>query len=197
MPHDDDGPDAEIYWNAPYLENGFDFDRSDGVKGTDFVAAAVHEIGHALGFSSGVDFVDLVFAGEIPIPPKFLVEFPVVEALDLYRYSAQSLPHLDLTPVGEPYFSIAGGATNLGAFASGEFFGDGSQPSHWQGGSSLMDAFGEDDVIHNLTPLDLSAMDVIGWDLATVPEPSTGIAMLLGMAILLTGSRTLVSKPIR
>jgi len=42
----------------------FDFDRSDGIApdAIDFVGVAVHEIGHALGFVSGVDVVD-VFTG--------------------------------------------------------------------------------------------------------------------------------------
>ncbi|MGE3641125.1 MAG: NF038122 family metalloprotease [Pirellulales bacterium] len=161
-----DGPDAEIYWNASVLDNGFDYDRSDGIDGTDFLAVAMHEIGHALGFTSTVSFVELVFSGDIPFPPEYLPDLPLVEPLDLLRYSPDSAPYIDISPGGSPYFSIDGGATNLATFASGEVFGNGDQPDHWQGGSGIMDARLQQDQVHNLAAVDRLALDVIGWDLA-------------------------------
>lgn len=49
--------DGSVTFNSDFL---FDFDRSDGIDADafDFVGVAAHEIGHALGFVSGVDFVD-------------------------------------------------------------------------------------------------------------------------------------------
>jgi hypothetical protein len=57
-------PDAKIKWDAWFLDNIFDFDRTNGVDGTDFLGVAIHEIGHALGFGSGVDSIDQAFAAK-------------------------------------------------------------------------------------------------------------------------------------
>lgn len=53
----DDVVDGSVTFNSDFL---FDFDRSDGIDADafDFIGVAAHEIGHALGFVSGVDFVD-------------------------------------------------------------------------------------------------------------------------------------------
>jgi hypothetical protein len=160
--------DAEIQWSDFDLDKFFDFDRSDGVDGSDFLGVALHEIGHALGFGSGVDSIDGVFAGVIPVPREEINEYSVLFPLDLFRYSAESAPFTELTPGSEAYFSIDGGATSLATFATGENFGDGWQAGHWQPGQGLgiMDANLPDDAIHNLTALDLRVMDVIGWDRA-------------------------------
>ena len=48
--------DAQLAFNSNFA---FDYDSSNGVSGGhDFEAIAIHEIGHALGFVSSVDFVD-------------------------------------------------------------------------------------------------------------------------------------------
>ncbi len=49
--------DAQISFNSAFT---FDFDKSNGITvgQTDFEAVALHEIGHALGFTSAVDTVD-------------------------------------------------------------------------------------------------------------------------------------------
>ena len=50
----------------------------------DFVGVATHEIGHALGFVSGVDIVDLT-SGVGPFAPMDLSDYRVFNVLDLYR----------------------------------------------------------------------------------------------------------------
>jgi hypothetical protein len=169
LPIDGDplGRDAEIQWNEFFLDNGFDFDRSDGVDGMDFESIAMHELGHALGFESGVDLVDESSLPNGPSAPKELKDFAIVRLLDLFRYSTESSPLLDLAPGTTAYFSIDGGATNLATFSTGQYNGDGWQAGHWDGesGQGIMDAHLPDDALHNLTSLDLQAMDVIGWDI--------------------------------
>jgi hypothetical protein len=153
----------------------FDFDPSNGVTGgtIDFIGVAVHEIGHALGFYSGVDSVD-AFSNPNTCPScggaQDLDTFAVMNTLDLYRYSANSVANTALSAhQGDPaYFSLNAGATNLALFSTGPFDGDGRQASHWKDSLSLgiMDptlGFGETGLERNL---DLQGLDVIGWNLA-------------------------------
>ena len=167
LPVDQDGaPDADIYIGQYYLaHNSFDYNRRDGVSGLDFVGVVSHEIGHALGFFSGVDDVDYYSLPNGPKAPDDLNEYSEVTTLDLFRYTTQSKPLFDLTPGGEPYFSLDGGQTSLGRFSSGVFNGDGWQASHWYAGTGLMGPYVEYDKLQTITALDRQAFDVIGWDL--------------------------------
>ena len=123
-----------------------------------------------------------------PDAPRELQQQAVLTTWDLFRYSPESAPLLDLTPGGELYFSIDGGTTALAGVATGVFNGDGFGPAHWTPGHGLMDPTWSDFVAVQLRPLDLRAMDVIGWDLVVVPEPAT-VVLLWSAAGLLTRRR--------
>lgn len=172
--------DATIKFNSDF---NFDFNRSNGISSNafDFVGIAAHEIGHALGFSSGVDTVDYYSEPDGLGAPLSLDGYRIFSPLDLFRYSENSANRgiLDLAAGSTAYFSIDGGETNLGLFATGSYNGDGRQASHWKDNQSLgiMDPTVGSGELLTISDLDLQAFDVIGWNLASnTTSNSTGSA---------------------
>lgn len=169
---------------------GFDFDPTDGIATDtfDFIGVAIHEIGHALGFVSGVDTLDYFGApdGDDQATGNALNfnQYALFSALDMFRYSTDPTniapgtnPVLDLAVGGTKYFSIDGGATALygNTFATGAYNGDGDQASHWKdaaGPNACGPQLGIMDPTFcyrqrgEVTALDLAAFDAIGYNLA-------------------------------
>lgn len=174
--------------NVTFSSNfGFDFDPTDGISANtfDFIGVAIHEIGHALGFVSGVDFLDIYGIGKGPSAGTLnysLNDTSIYSALDMFRYSTDPTnlllgvdKTLDLSVGGEKYFSVDGGKTALfgNTFSTGRYNGDGQQASHWKDtagcaiGNGIMDptfCFGQTGYV---TGLDLAAYDAIGYNLST------------------------------
>ncbi len=156
--------DASITFNS---DRPFDFDTRDGFAdvASDFVAVAVHEMGHALGFTSVVS--------------SFTTNNSRPTNTDVFRYKNGAF---DLTWDGDPYFSIDGGASQLfgrSGFSNGA---DGFQTSHWKEGARVHDGssctvlteaqIGVMDPTGGLcqqgivTALDLAMFDALGWNLS-------------------------------
>lgn len=175
------GADGDIQFSSDFA---FDFDPTDGIDADkiDFISVAIHEIGHTLGFTSGVDDYDFLGRPNGEVAGLF-DDYPVNDdywgyAMDLFRYTndpnspGPGGPQLNWTPGSDGYFSIDGGQTvyNGGFFSTGAYNGDGRQASHWKDSASglpqlgVMDptvAFGQMGIIRGL---DLALFDAIGWN---------------------------------
>ncbi len=175
--------DASISFSSNFT---WDFDRSDGISGGayDFVGIAAHEIGHALGFISGVDEVDS-YNGS-----RFDNQLTYVNPLDLFRYSADSKSKsaIDFTAdTRDKYFSLDGGTTKIASFSTGVTFGDGRQASHWKDnlGLGIMDPTAASGELLTISENDQRAFDAIGWNRAVsasataVPEPANLIGTFI------------------
>jgi len=175
----DAASDASIIFSS---NTAFDFDPSNGTTAGqyDFITLAGHEIGHVLGFVSGVDVLDqaagLSLASQIP-----------ARILDLFRFSAASVAagtgYIDMTADSRnKYLSLDGGVTALTPFATGVTYGTGSQASHWREflfAGYLMDPQLFPGVQRGISATDLRAFDILGY---RVPEPSS--VTLLGVGLL-------------
>ncbi len=152
----------------------FDFDPSDGIKPkrADFNAAALHEIGHALGFFSFVGVKERL--PNQPLEP---------EALDLFRFrpgvtfeTFSSAPRI-LSSGGEHIFF--GGGPEL-PFSTGRYDGtggDGWQAGHWKDDLftgryiGIMDPTIAPGYRHSITTDDLQAFELTGYRTNPLPNP--------------------------
>ena len=194
--------DATIRFNSA---RPFDFDTRDGFQSvaSDFIGVAVHEMGHALGFTSAVS--------------QTTTNASRPSNTDMFRYKNGAW---NITWGEDPYFSIDGGATEV--FGRSDFSpgSDGFQTSHWQEGLrqhdgvhctkllepqiGILDPTGGLCQEGIVTAQDLALFDAIGWDLnldilsnpnykkstsrilwdyLSVPEPSSWAMMIAGFGL--------------
>lgn len=160
----------------------------------DFQTVAAHEIAEVLGRISGVD------SGAWRTP------------FDLFRYSAPGT--LGYAYRSAAYFSIDGGQTGLANFNYSASGGDRGDWATTATSVDAQDAFISKGRRKNITAVDLTALDVLGWgghnlgnaggapgatafglvDPAFVPEPATWAMFLTGFGIVGGAMRRRVAR---
>jgi len=159
-------PDSTISLNTSIMN----LDRlSINPSRYDLMAVVSHEIDEALGFGTALN--GLANGAPAPTGP--------VWGMDLYRYDQLGARSFNTTLANQAYFSIDG-TTQLARFnqqAGGDFSDWFSTGPHIP---QVQDAFGTPGAIPNLG-VELTGLDVLGYNLLPVPEPST--LSLLAMAI--------------
>ena len=159
------GDPPAIGFNSAFL---YDFDPSDGIDSNkqDFNATALHEIGHALGFTSHVGLKDLVPSNPVVLTTWDLFRFHPPVTIDTFTTQQRCLSR-----GGEQQQFSGGDTTRLSTGGPDASGGDGNQASHWKdnvqnGGVyiGIMDPTGADGDRDEFRPIDLSTLDLIGLD---------------------------------
>lgn len=187
------GADATITFNTAF---SFDYDNSDGVTGgtMDFETVAAHELGHALGFISSVDEIDQTLdAGQTTtIAPTTLDLFRFdnngagdpATTNDFTNFSRSLIPGND--EITDQILTSWGTLSDAEfRMATGYYEGDGRQASHWKDnlGIGIMDptlTYGE---VVAISEADFRALDLIGYEIAPVPEPGTLVLLSIAMTL--------------
>jgi hypothetical protein len=168
-----------VAWNYDVLSNNVP-------SGTlDFTSVGIHELGHQLGFVSGIDKAGWLTqknqydaTHQSDFYATLTGKLDNTTPLDLFRFSSESVKQagsgdswIDMSVGGKPYFSTDGGKTALGYFSTGEntsLGGDGEQASHWKQDTpplGIMEPMLSSGQRRGVSTLDQRVMDVIGWDL--------------------------------
>lgn len=166
---------SSIAFNANF---GFDFNLSDGIEAgkTDFHSVAVHEIGHALGFTSRAGSTEL---------SDNTTQAVRLSVWDLFRFSpGVTLDAFTAAPrrvsSGETHIHYAGGTeSQLSTGRPDGNGGDGRQSSHWKDDAldanrtyvGIMDPTISRSVAYSITRSDLAALDAFGYRLSGQGAP--------------------------
>jgi hypothetical protein len=155
---------------------------STGAEQFHFLSVALHEIAHVLGFTSGLDSNEWMAKNDIELSntPEAQTTIGQFTALDAFRYDKKgNLNVEEVTNPGHQRFFSLDGTTNIAEFSTG-INGDGYQASHWKNDKfwnpktnsvkvseslGIMDPAFSMGERGEISGFDLTALDVIGWDL--------------------------------
>ena len=176
-------------WNDGGLNNvRWDYNYNDNYIANnelDFLSVAIHEVGHALGFTSGLDQanwlsgVSKVNSGnEDDLYSNLVGNLNNATPMDMLRFSRNSYEMsgddenwIDMSVGGNPFLSFNGsGGTPIAYFSTGvngNLGGDGSQASHWKqqnNAMGIMDPVLRTGQRREITNLDKQLFDAIGWN---------------------------------
>lgn len=193
-----DGRDGSVSFSTAF---NWDFDPTDGITpgSFDFVGVAAHEIGHALGFRSGVDLADINAAPGDTTPARGLGNIAWGTVHDLFRYGQFEGEFVRDWSIGGASCYSLDAATCLYLMSTGRLNGDGRQASHWKDNLPGVTPIGlmDPSVGQNLqlffTEADIRAFDVMGYDrfvdMPVIPEPATWAMMILGFGVVGVAAR--------
>jgi hypothetical protein len=165
--------------NQPFTWS-YDYTRSQEPASNtlDFLSTALHEIGHVLGFISGIDRPGWLNSNVYSDEERQTYINSLGEhirnamPLDFFRLSPTDL-WMNMTFGGNRIFSLDRGASSIAQFATGkdvQLGGDGFQASHWTGQNvtlGIMNPTLAPEQRVDISQVDLRALDVIGYDRAT------------------------------
>ena len=174
-----DGALNNVRWDYDYNNNYIANNELD------FLSVAIHEVGHALGFTSGLDQANWL-AGVSKVNSSNEDDFYSdlvgylnnATPMDMLRFSRNSYEMsgddenwIDMSVGGNPFLSFNGsGGTPIAYFSTGvngNLGGDGSQASHWKqqnNAMGIMDPVLRTGQRREITNLDKQLFDAIGWN---------------------------------
>jgi hypothetical protein len=166
VPANDTNNDGAVMFATPSADTIYAFDSTNrAVAGEfDFIGIAEHEISEVIGRTYGLNTI-LPSGGYVPY--------------DLFRFTASGTRSFDTNATGV-YFSVDNGATQLKQFYPDITMGD---IQDWASSDTpdAFDAFVNSGQQLLLSPADITALDIIGYNLRPIPSPHlTGVALAGG-----------------
>jgi len=169
--------DGHIKFNTRFIDT-FDFDISNGIDETkvDFYTVCLHEIGHILGFKSGIDSIDSgspIFIPTLLDLYRFKDEKSIIFASDKREANPYVETHI-FYPTNE---LILGGDGESVKFSTGMRHGDSEEASHWKADEmtgkllGIMDPSLKKGSHLSISINDITAMRAIGYDIDLTINP--------------------------